>query len=275
MTDHADLATITLWFYGVYALLRIVLWRLRYPMALWVPLTAIGAGGLVLIYLSSTLGARMVFEQGVGVAKVATLEAELVAQARELAQLRGGAATPTIEANGSWSWVPGLYAQEAFEQSFDIHEGAVAASMGQDDVSGQIHLALMPMLSPVVAVLDSPIGSVEFDITLDASDFKGLVRVVHHVQATHIYHFTELAEGKMRLGQLADGEEKIVDEQPFVSSGMTNLRVVADRTHFRTYADGVLIAHGHSSAPSPGPVGIMLDGTGTLRLGPMRATAIR
>ena len=62
---------------------------------------------------------------------MATLEAELVAQARELAQLRGGAATPTIEANGSWSWVPGLYAQEAFEQSFDIHEGRLLRQWGK------------------------------------------------------------------------------------------------------------------------------------------------
>ncbi|MEX0599927.1 MAG: DUF2231 domain-containing protein, partial [Rhodothermales bacterium] len=75
VTDHADAAELTLWFFGVYAVLRIAYYwwsRRRELGAAWphVILFVVGAGGLALLVRTGDLGARLVFEHGLGVQSV-------------------------------------------------------------------------------------------------------------------------------------------------------------------------------------------------------------
>lgn len=275
LTDHADSATLTLWYFGAYGLLRLVLWRLRFALAMWIPLAILGVGGLLLIYQSSNLGARLVFEQGVGVARVDALSSELAAVERELAHLKGQGSAPVVEPDGSWSWTPDQFAKEAFEQSFEIWEGELNVSARQDSSLGTYRLALSTKESSAFVVLNSPIKSVEFDVDLDLSDFNGAVRVVHHAIDRARYDYAELADGYLRLGRFSDEGQEVFDEQPFIPSAPTKLRVTCDLTHFRAYADGGMIAHAHGSAAEAGPVGIMINGSGTLLLGSMHAKSLR
>ena len=275
LTDHADWATFAVWYFGIYGLLRLVLWRLHFRLGLWIPLMVLGIGGIVLIAQTSHLGARMVFEQGVGVAKVAALENELSSLEQELARFKGQASSPVIEEDGSWSWMPDLNAREAFEEGFEVWAGEVAASARQDSATGQVYLALSPVSSPAMVIFNVPLESVEFDLALDISGFDGDVRVVHHVEDSSRYDYMQLGAGQARLGRLSADGDQVYDQQPFSPSGLSQLRVTCDRTHVRAYADGVLIAHGHGPAPATGPVGIMLSGAGTVLVGALRATALR
>ncbi|MDE2732141.1 MAG: hypothetical protein OXU68_01440 [Bacteroidota bacterium] len=275
LTDHADWATIALWYFGIYGLLRLGLWRLRFPLAIWVPMAVIGAGGLVLIVQASSLGGQLVFEQGVGVSKVGLLESELAAMEREILQLRGEGSAPVVEPNGSWAWTPDGFAGEAFEQSFEVIAGAATARAAYDSAGGVHFLALTPTESPVLAVIDRAIASLEFAVDLDVSRFEGTVRIVHHVKDANRYDYAELADGMLRLGRSAENGEEVYDEQPFIPAGVSEIRVVSDRTHFRVYAHGALVAHGHGSEAAPGPIGIWLSGMGTVLAGEMRAVSLR
>ncbi len=274
LTDHADWATLTLWFFGIYAALRLVFWNLQIRYILWIPLVVVGAGGLVLVVQSATLGARLVFEHGVGVQKVIQMEAELAAQEQELAQIRGRSEAPVVEPDGSWSWTPGAYAADVFLEAFEMPMGEVAATSATDS-TGARFLALSVTRGPALVMFGVPMASVEFDVQLDGRAFGGLVRLVHHVQDTLTYHYVELADGLMRQGAMSQGEAEIITDAPVDTAGRLSMRVTGDRGHFRAYVDGELMTHGHGAAPPPGPVGLLLDGTGTLHVGPMRATALR
>ncbi len=76
LTDHADWGTATMWFFVIYALVRLgVLWWDREgKTAIWAPLLLIGAGGLFLVFETAEHGAQMVFRYGVGVQAMEELE---------------------------------------------------------------------------------------------------------------------------------------------------------------------------------------------------------
>ena len=128
-------------------------------------------------------------------------------------------------------------------------------------------VALEPAGLPALFVFDQPLHSLQADLALNLDDFDGTLQIVHHVQGTLTYLFTEIAAGTMRQGRMQNGQADIMDQKAFAGQGWQQIRVVADRTHFRAYAGGTLVTHGHGPAPEPGPVGLCLDGTVTVLLG--------
>ena len=76
LTDHADWAERTVWFFGLFALARLaMLWferkgRLPAGQALHILAFVIGAGGIFLLFQTGDRGAQMVFKYGVGVQAV-------------------------------------------------------------------------------------------------------------------------------------------------------------------------------------------------------------
>ena len=277
LTDHADWATMTVWFFGIYALVRLgVLWwdREGKKVAVWVPLLLIGAGGLFLVYQTAEHGAQMVFEHGVGVKAMADLEAQVQQQKAELDRSRAQAEGPEIDDDGSWRWTPGAYAAEAFHEAFTFRAGAAGAETWAETDEGPA-VALEATGMPALFVFDQPLRSLQADLALNLDDFDGALQIVHHVQDSLTYLFTEIAAGMMRQGRMQNGQADIMDEKPFAGQGWQQVRVVADRTHFRAYAGGTLITHGHGPAPEPGPVGLRLDGTGTFLLGRIDVQALR
>ena len=270
LTDHADWATITVWSLGAFAALRLILWRFSpwgANRALRVGLCMIGAGGLFLVFETASHGARMVFEHGVGVQRVAGLEEVVAEQRRALEQIRGQSEGPRVESDGSWSWTPGTY---ALREAFVFRAGQLDA---QTDAGPVVKLTTDG--SAAFFVMESSLESVQLDVALGAAEFYGSLQIVHHVQDTLNYLFTELSGGVMRQGRMERGQAVIMDEKPFTPLAWTQLRVVADETHFRAYADGVLVTHAHGQAPEAGPVGIRLEGAGSVLLGRMEAQSLR
>ena len=278
LTDHADWATLTVWFFGLYALVRLgTLWgdRAAKP-ALWVPLWLVGVGGLFLVYETAEHGAQMVYEHGVGVQAVAALEALARQQQAELDRSRGLAAAPVVQEDGSWRWAPGPYAVEGFTEAFTWRSGNTETIILDAQPDGEpAALAVQVPAMPALVVFDQPLRSLQADVHLNLDDFDGGVQIVHHVRDTLNYLFLEIAGGTMRQGRVQEGQVILMDEKAFSGQGWQQFRVVADKTHFRGYAGGALVTHGHGPAPEPGPVGLRFDGPGTVRLGRLAVQSLR
>lgn len=136
-------------------------------------------------------------------------------------------------------------------------------------------LALRASEEPAFFVLDQPLRSVQADVSLNLDQFEGAFALAHHVQDASNYHFLLFENGQVKEGRVAGGEVEVMDEKPFSASGWHTFRVVGDQTHFRGYADGTLVTHGHGDAPAPGPFGIRLAGTGTVLLDRIQVQELR
>jgi uncharacterized membrane protein len=301
LTDHADWAERTVWFFGLFALARLaMLWfdhkeRLPAGKALNILAVVIGAGGIFLLFQTGDRGAQMVFKYGVGVQAVsqqgteahetgaedhAEGEADHEHAPGEEHDADGEAdhehapgeehdaetamvMHPVTTEDGSWSWEPGAGAQRALTETFRFFEGR-PEDLSVEEQAGQLALRLEG--GPVLFVTGDSLASIQGDVTLNLDRFNGSVSIVHHVRDAQNYNFLALEDGKMRQGRVRDGVTEIFDEEEQAGNDWFTLRVVADGTHFRGYVDGKLVVHGHSDAPAPGPVGLRLEGSGTVLL---------
>ena len=279
VTDHADMAELTLWFFGIYAVIRlIVLWfdlKGRRWAQVWVHvlLFLVGAGGYYLVVQTGDLGARLVYAHGLGVQPV--IEQAAASPPVEAPSVAPGeVARVQIQEDGSWQWRPGAGARQVLAEDFRFVQGSFddlrVEAAGEDSV-----LAVQLQSSPVLFTAGAPIGSVQAESILNISRFDGPVRLVHHVQDAQNYDFLELADGQLRQGRLQDGTRTIFAEQALDATAWITLRAVSDGTHFRGYADGEMLTHGHGDAPELGSVGLYLEGSGTVLLRRLTATSLR
>lgn len=276
LTEHADWALYTVWFFGIYGLLRLgaVFLGSRLRIGVRVGLVLVGAAGLFLVYETAEHGGELVFAHGVGVAAVEVADPLAAALAAGPAPADSAAASvPEATDGGGWAWRPASAAGLA--GAFRWLAGrADAASARTDSARGAV-LALAPGADTLFFVYDQPLESLQADAAVNLDGFDGAFRIVHHVQDAGTYLFLEVEEGVMRQGRVEAGRETIMDEKPLAGGGWLSLRAVADRTHFRGYAGGTLVTHGHGAAPAPGAVGFRLAGRGTALLGPVQVQALR
>ncbi len=277
LTDHENWAALTAWFYGVYALIRLVLlWfdRKDRPLAKgwsYVLVFLIGAGGLSLLVQTGDRGARLVFQYGVGVQAIPQdnldqhdhdadhdedIESDHVMDEPMIMR-------PTLAENGSWNWTPGQGARQVLDEAFQFLEG------GLDDLSITEEDSLISLNlqgGPVLFVTGDAMESIQADIVLNVEQFAGAVRLVHHVRDSLNYDFLALEDGMIRQGRVDDGGIDIFDEETLPLSGWLTMRSVSDGRHFRGYLGAEMRVHGHNSPPEAGPVGLRLEGAGIILL---------
>ena len=135
-------------------------------------------------------------------------------------------------------------------------------------------LALETNGNPVLLIIEEPLQNVQIDLRINLDDFDGAVSVVHNFQDAENYMFMKLAKGKMQQGTQQGGTTTVHDEKPFEAQGWQQLRVVADRTHFRAYGAQRMVTHGHGAAAQEGTIGFRLEGAGTVLLDNIHAQMI-
>lgn len=128
---------------------------------------------------------------------------------------------------------------------------------------------------PVMLVFDHTLSSVQVDAVMNLEAFDGTVMVVTHVQDADNYYFTSFSNESMRQGLSESGDLILMADEAYAPEGWISYRAVADQTHFRAYADQQLIAHGHGDAGQPGPVGIRLNGQGTVLIDYIQVASLR
>ena len=268
LTEHADWATGLVWFYGIYALLRITdLWRNREPKAgLWWPLALLGAGGLFLVFQTGERGGQMVFEHGVGVLAVKEDAAPTL--------IISGESALTIEAGKSWLWKPSSPSHWDEQLSWqEGDKGAITASLIATEEAGDV-LALETNGNPVLLIIEEPLQNVQIDLRINLDDFEGDMTVVHNALDAQNYMFMKLANGYMQQGSQQGSETTVHDERPYEAKGWQQLRIVADRTHFRAYSGENMVTHGHGAAPPAGSIGLRFEGAGVVLLDYLQAQTI-
>ncbi|MEW6749477.1 MAG: DUF2231 domain-containing protein [Candidatus Latescibacterota bacterium] len=271
LTEHEDWAERTVWFFAVLALVRIgVHWkRPAAPVALRLALLLAGVAGTLLLYQTGERGAQLVFRHGVGVAAAAPAQAE--AETHDHAHHEGAGPVPATGVRGaSRDTAAGPRHLPWYGTGW---QGASPA-MVHDAAAGDV-LAIRPEAGGALFAGGDAIGDVQADVRVDLDELQGEVRIVHHLQDPANYHFLSLGQGAVRLGLVRQGEVTLQDSGAHAQSGWLTARVVSDGTHFRGYVDDRLVVHGHGQEPSPGRVGLRVEGQGEVRVASMSVTALK
>lgn len=275
LADHEDVGEIVMYYFLIYAVLRLALWWLSFRLAFWIPLAVIGAVGLIPLFQASSFGGRLVYEQGVGVAMVDSMALQLEEKEKELMRMGIAAEFSGVQEGGSWQWRAAGNAVNTFNTAFETVMGQVVADTVRDS-DGNYWLALTVTESPAIVTYGVPVANVELLAEMDLSEFSGSVRLIHHVSSHLSYHFMEMEEGGIRLGVSVDGEEEIEEEFDLSQPPDVGVfRVVGDGTHFRGYFDGDLVVHGHGPAPDAGVTGFAMMGAGTIKFTRMQMVALQ
>jgi uncharacterized membrane protein len=290
--EHADWALWTAWAYGLYALARVAVvgWSRyrggRLHAGLHAALVALGVAGIVLVAETAEHGARLVYDLGLGVRAVGAAEADPFAPADEHAgttaretAATGGADAPALQTTGEGAWRWEAEAA-ALPTGFEFLEGSraeldIAASSAP---GGGLALRTSERL---LLVAGQPLEGAEVRARLDLSGFTGRVALVHHAQRADAYDFLAVdksAEGASVVqGRVAEGQVQVFDEATLAgdaTDGVFALRAIAYGTHFRGYLGGDMIVHGHGNAAPDGRAGLLVEGSGSLRLLRLEATPV-
>ncbi len=273
LTEHSDLGHWTFWFFGVYAIVRLIVFLTGLSKRLLVHLLMmlIAAGGLFLVYSTAEHGAELVFRFGVGVQavdhSVESVDAPTDSSAIALS-------VPEIGADSSWTWKPTRASAWRAAMVFTTGEDALASSMMDGGERGDV-LGLTLDRRSALFVVDLAMSDIQIDAAVNLDDFEGVFMFVHNVQDSNNYRFTAIGNGQMRQGRSENGDLYPLDTKDFKASGWHTYRVVSDGTHVRTYSGETLITHGHGDVPADGPVGLRINGSGTVLLDFIKARPLR
>ncbi|MFB6231512.1 MAG: DUF2231 domain-containing protein [Salinibacter sp.] len=262
LTEHSNLAWWTMWFFGVYALVRLGthLWsRTRGRIAVQGLLFVLALGGSYLLYETGDHGAKMVYKYGVGTGHVDTTQA---------------VAEPGLTVGTSgWQWQP--QSDTAWTGRMRWLEGTPSDVQATLDTTrtGSVALTLRAT-RPVTFVVPDTLGAVQVTAEVNQEEFDGTVSLLHHVQDAENYDFLAVSGEAIQQGRVSGGEETVMDEAAVDQNGWVTVRAVGDGTHFRGYLGSKLVTHPHGDAMGAGTVGLRLEGTGTVRLRKLTAQAL-
>ncbi len=273
LTEHSDLGQWTFWFYGGYAVLRLIVFLtgLSKRMIVHLPMVFIAAGGLVLLFSTAEHGAELVFRFGVGVQAV-DLSVESVGAPTD--SLAIALSSPSIAEDSSWSWKPTRATAWRSAMAFVEGESALTSSMMDAGERGDV-LGLTVDGEPVLFLVDLPLSDTQVDAAVNLDNFEGIFMFVHNVRDADNFGFMAIGNGQMRQGRSENGDIYVLDTKDFSASGWHTYRVVSDGTHVRAYSGKTLITHGHGEAHEPGSIGIRINGSGTVLLDFLKVQRIR
>lgn len=254
LTEHSNLGWWTMWFFGIYALVRLGahLWpEARGRAIVQSALLLLALGGSYLLYETGDHGAEMVYRYGVGV---------------QVPQPEQASVEPGLTMGDSgWQWQP--QSDTAWTRRMQWLEGTPSEVEARLDtlVDGSVALALTSQ-APVAFALPDTLEAVQVAAEVKRDDFQGTVSLLHHVQDAENYDFLAISGQTVQQGRMSGGEKTVMDEASVGQSGWLTVRAVGDGTHFRGYLGSELVTHPHGEAADPGVVGVRLEGTGTVQL---------
>ncbi len=268
LSEHADLALYTLWYFGLYGIMRLALFFVQFKARPAIPiiLAVVSAIGIGILFQTAERGAELVYRHGVGVRAADQAREELQQKEIEMEALaRGGISE---QEDGSWSWTPREGAEIVFRRQFNFLTGKPDLINTQlvNDENAKEALALILQNDAVLFTAGPPLGNVQAEVRFNADNFKGAVMLVHHVQDAQNYDFISLENGNLVLGRVTDGKAEVEDRDAAPAAGWVTMRAVSNGSHYRGYLGDKLITHGHGDALPPGKVGLYLKGSGKILL---------
>lgn len=271
--EHSDWAHYTLYALIAVAVVRLVVQlrpRLSEHRGVRLGALLLGFGALGLLGKTADLGGALVYEHA-----LAVKQAEPVAAAAPAAPVDDEAPSPPEDSardrlvttdDGSLVWRPAPADREALGAVLTAAPGSSldAVRVLEPDGDG-LRLAVD---APTTLLLPGTFGDVQVEAEIELLDFEGSVGLVHHYQeAGDRGAFTTSTEGDAILDDVRQGDRTLLDEQAFeLPPGRVVLAVSASGKHLKGLVDGKTVTHGHIAPGPEGSCGLLLEGTGTLRL---------
>jgi len=308
LTAHADWAEYTVWFIGLYALLRIGLyvWVKSEMPILKIGMTLVSFIGAFLLFQTGDRGAQMVYQYGVGVQAI-DLENPIQhdhevdhdesgeamdedSESEENGHNEGteeqgtnessanGATSFNVMDNGNWEWEIDENAVSDLNNNFHWLTGSLNEANAQvvSTANGGYALSISgENLTGFFVGHDESYIKTQVDYYIDITELEGTVWLTSNVQDQTNFDFVSIASnGEIKQGRIAAGEEEVFEKGTADVSKTLFVRVVANGDHFRGYIDKEMIVHGHADAPKAGAVGVKVDGSGTVKLEKMILTKL-
>ncbi|MEL7835022.1 DUF2231 domain-containing protein [Fodinibius sp. Rm-B-1B1-1] len=265
LNEHSDWAVWTVWFFGIYVMLRIALhWYQKMdPRPIRIALFVLALPGVFLLYETGDHGAEMVFGYGAGTGQL--LQQQNI-DSMTTDSLQENESTFTVHDNGDWTWEIGPNGVSTLLTEFEWLEGGIQALRPTIRSNNKNHvLQLNPNSSPNFYISKETYQNVQVDYYVDMSNFEGDISLVNHVQDAKNYDFVMLSsDGMISQGRVRNGEREIFEESKYSASGIMFIRTVANGTHFRGYINKEMVVHGHGDAPQAGKIGVRLNGSGSI-----------
>jgi uncharacterized membrane protein len=251
--EHADAALAALVAVSLVAALRIWLaWRDRGPdrvergiLRAVALLGALAVQGLVAY--AADLGGALVYRHGIAVSLPGTEAPAAALRPSGLPQI-ANAGPPEYLEDGSLVWSP--------------RAGSDVITLA---VSGRSRLALPGSWK------DS-----RLEVRIDPSAFDGSVGLGARVDGeTNGGIFRIASDGTAVLIARSAGRETVLDEaQLSLSAADSTIALSVSGRHWKGFANGRNVVHGHASLPAPGRMALLLDGEGTVRVVSVRIASL-
>ncbi len=265
LSRHEDFATFTLWFFGIYAVIRFLIQFAAYKRWAHAVIIVMSIAGQALLIQTADLGGTLVYRHAVAVTPPANDQ-------RKPHQVQA-AAGPVIEGNDfTWNFGPG--SETRFVEFFD--SGGASIKSRTEKIDGRTVLTIEKSVpEPLLLTFKTATYSdVQIEIEMDLSGLYGAVSLVHHVNNKD-NDFLTIEKTSMELGRhSADGRNSFGKATAAIPAGWNRFKAVAAGTHFRGYLNGNLIVHGHGTTAPEGKAGLLLDGTGILKITTISITVL-
>jgi len=271
LTEHANLGWWTMWFFGLYALVRLgAQWYepTRDQTAVQAGLCVIALLGLYLPWEAGEHGAQMVYQYGVGVQAAQT-------EATQQQAMQDPDATGFMTSADGWTWTPQTPAAWTQRTTWMGNpSGEMRTRLVDTEGGGQVLSLRMERAGRVFFVVPDTLGDAQVEARINPSGFTGDVVLLHHVQDAQTYDYLALRGDVMQIGRVQDGTSTVLDEAPSEAAGWITVRVTGDGDHFRGYVNDEMIVHGHADPLPPGRAGMGVDGQGPVLIQRLQARRI-
>lgn len=277
LNNHADWALLLVWFFIVYAIVRIGLHYFKLfdkEITKYLAFLAV-LPGLFLLYETGEYGAKMVFGYGAGTGQL--LEQEEASPAIMDSTPASTESSFIQKENGDWIWEMNESAVTDLIGNFHWMEGSV------NELSPEVlgsesdqYLKLSTAEGSSTFVTHSNYQNVQVDYYIDMTELEGSVMLIHHFIDNDNFDFVELnSSGVITQGRKEQGEITIFEEGKFEKGGVQFFRVVGNGTHFRGYVNKEMAVHGHGDAPESGAVGLRMEGEGSILISKIELSQLK
>ncbi len=267
VNDHADWAEVTLWFFSIYTIIRLLIgfFFKSLKKVIVIPVVLIGLLGIYFLYQTGDHGAKLVFGYGLGTGNIISEKDGSVKSEDKREQISDS--TFTVSKNGSWNLTFNPDIESILSDKFKWVEGSLTElNPMYDESDGSLMFHLGKEVRRGAFIYDNSIKGAQVTAKINIDDFSGEVELIHHFKDKNNYDFLGIKNGVISLVRKSNGEIEIFENDKFQSSGWLEIRVVSGGSHFRGYLNNKMIVHGHGSEPNPGSVGMKFSGKGSISI---------
>ena len=263
LSEHADWAKITTWYFVIYSSIRILLHYIGGLEKKWLQLLMffLVIPAIYTLHKTGENGTKMVYGFGAGTGQLLEKEQESIDTKESLQDsLTSGF---ILSENEDWKWTITKNGVDDLRSKFHWIHGDILDL--KPTIIGKDILSLSASIEKNEFLSHQTYQNVQLDMYVNLDSLNGEFKIIHHYFANESYDFVSIsAEGNVTQGRIKGDESIIFEKSQHSFDGLLFISVVSDGTHFRGYLNEKMIVHGHGEAPNKGYVGIGLTGQGKI-----------